>query len=96
MNRGSFNSEIRSYRSDAQKTERIRAMILSDDDSIDDGMECDGEGAMILSDDDSIDDGMECDGDYVGPTAVDSECADDDDCYDNCFHWKGQDEVGVK
>jgi hypothetical protein len=51
----------RSSQSDAEKTERVRAMILSDDDSIDDGMECDG--------------------DDVGPTAVDSECADDDDCY---------------
>jgi len=33
------------------------------------------------SGDDSIDDAMECDGDYVGPTAVDSTYADDDDCY---------------
>jgi hypothetical protein len=49
----------RSYQNDVEKTERIRATILSDD--------C------------SIDDRMECDGDYVEPTAVDSECADDDD-----------------
>ena len=49
------------YRSYAEKPERICAMVLFDDDSIDDETECDG--------------------DYVGPTAVDSECADDDDCY---------------
>ena len=51
----------RSYRSEGKETERIRAMVLSDADSIDDGMECDE--------------------DYVRSTAVDSECADDDDCY---------------
>jgi hypothetical protein len=33
----------RLYRSDAKNAERIRAMILSDDDSINDRTECDGD-----------------------------------------------------
>jgi hypothetical protein len=58
-----------------------------------------------VSDGDSIDDAKESEENYVEPKENDSECAedarsDDDHCCtemyatDNCFHWKGQDEVG--
>jgi hypothetical protein len=67
----------------------IRAMILSDD----------------VSDDDSIDDGTESDdennvepreggADCTGGATSDDDCCNDVDAADNCFQWKGQDEVG--
>lgn len=62
---------------------------------------------MILSDDqsddDTIDDGTESDENYVETRESVSQCAKDaisDDYYctekdaaDNCYHWKGKDEV---
>jgi hypothetical protein len=57
----------------------------------------------MICDDCSTDDGTENDEDYVEHRESDSECAEDstwdDDCCtevgatENCFHWKGQDEV---
>ena len=72
----------RSYPTNAQDTEGIRAIILSDD----------------VSDDDSIDDGTECDGVYVetreSDLEIDGDATSDDYCCietdvdatDSCFH----------
>jgi hypothetical protein len=49
-----------------EKTKHIRAMIMSDDDSIDDGMECDGDYVgptavdLECADDDDDDDDDDC------------------------------------
>ena len=76
--------------SDAEDVECIRTMILSD----------------IVNDDVSIDDATESNENYVEPTEGVAVCIEDatsdDDCCsevettDNCFHWKGQDEVRQK
>jgi hypothetical protein len=70
------------------------------------GRDAEGIREIILSDNvsDSIDDGTEFDENYVDMTEGDSACAEDamSDGYscnemtatDNCFQWKGQDEVG--
>lgn len=75
--------------SNARDAECIRAMVISDDvrddDSINDGTE---------SDDDSYverrEDGAKCTGDAMS----DDDCCSDVNATDNCFQWKGQDEVG--
>jgi hypothetical protein len=75
--------------SNAEDAVCILEMILSDD----------------VSDNDSIDDETESDdASYVEPREGRAECTrdatSDDECCseveatDNCFHWKGQDEVG--
>jgi hypothetical protein len=74
--------------SDVKDAECIRAMILpdnvSDDDSIDDRTECDDERYV-----ETREGGAECTGDATS----DDDCCSEVDATDNCFRWKGQDEV---
>ena len=73
----------RLYRSNTEDGERNRAIILSDDDSIDDGTESDENYV------DPREDGAECTEDIT----ADDDCYSDVDGTDSCFHWKGRDEV---
>lgn len=76
------------YRSDAENAERIGAVILSDDasddDSIDDGRECDG----------YYEETRECYSECAEDPKSDDFFCREVDATDSGCHWKGQGEVG--
>jgi len=78
----------RLHRSNAEDAERTRAIILSDkvsdDDSIDDGTECDGYYVEP----------REGDSESAEKATSEDYCSNEIDATDSCCHWKGQDDVG--
>jgi hypothetical protein len=78
----------RSYRRNAEDAERIRAIIVSDDvsddDSIDDGTEYDGNYVEP----------REGDSESAEEATSNDYCCNAMDATESCFHWKGIDVVG--